>query len=296
MIKILIIGKDSQIGFELQSVLKSLGKVYSFSKHELNILNKRQIERKLINILPNFILNLAAYTDVEKAEKENFKCYEVNTNALENLSKIAKKINSILIHFSTDYVFDGKKNTTYNEKDVTNPLNVYGMSKLKGDLNIINAGVKYLIFRTSWVSGVTGKNFVKNILEMAKNNISMQMISNQFSVPTSANFIAKTIEKILKQCMHNQDIFPFGIYNLCPDGKVTPYEFAKYILKIAEISDNTMTFKKNLIRPILLEDYKSKVLRPINSCLDNEKIKKTFKLKFPNWKKPTEDLIKEILN
>ncbi len=221
------------------------------------------------------IINCAAFTNVDLAEKYKKNCIEVNYYSIINLAKLCKKNRIILVHFSTDYVFDGKKNSFYNERSKTNPLNYYGLTKLKADNAILKIKPPGIIIRTSWVYSIYGNNFVKTILQLLTNNKEINVVKDQFGSPTSAKDIADVLIKILySRNLHNL-LRNVSIYNLSGNIRISWYEFACEILKYSKIN------KK--INPISSHEYKFNTLRPKNSSLECSKIIKRFNIKIPKW-------------
>lgn len=294
MCRILITGKNGQLGHNLCQLFGTKANVYSFDKQQLDITNETKIKSMFKEIKPQIVLNAAAYTLVEKAEINKSECYNVNSKSLDFLGLYGKYYNSIIIHFSTDYIFDGTK-SIYSENDIPNPLNYYGQCKLEGERKLINSGVKNLIFRTSWVSGKNGSNFVKKILTFFKLNSNFEVVCDQFGIPTSTEFLSNTIYQILNVYFKNLSSLPLGIYNLCPHGKTNWYELAVFVCRVFNRIQNNYFFDETNIRPVFSENYNSNVIRPKNSCLSNIKLEKKFNLNLPSWEIGIENLVKDIL-
>ena len=232
---------------------------------------------------------------MEKAEKFVKHTFKVNSCPLDNLGKLAKRIGAMVIHFSSDYIFDGKKKTPYSEMDIPNPINVYGRSKLQGEKNLIKHTNKFLIFRTSWVYSANGKNFLKTIISLLQNNKEVKIISDQYGIPTSVYFVTNIIEIIIKKYFQNEDNFVFGIYNLVPDGNASWYEFAKEIFTNCKKYGMDFSCTYENIKSCRTNDLNYLAKRPENSILNNSYIKQTFNLNFENWKMDVKNTI-SILN
>ncbi len=277
--KILLLGADGQVGWHLRKSLVTVGDLKVCSKYEANLEDAEQVKRILQNYKPNIIVNAAAYTAVDNAEKEIEKANIINSIALDLLSSEAKNLNAILVHYSTDYIFDGKKITPYTENDKPNPLSIYGKTKLDGENKIIESGCKYLIFRTSWVYSARGNNFIKTIIKLAKEKEYLNIVSDQIGSPTSANYIAD----VTAHCLQNLSEDRYGIYNITSSGKTSWYELATFIIgQIVKYDIEIKTTIKN-IKPIPTEDYPLPAKRPKNSKLCTDKIQRTFNLDIPNW-------------
>ena len=244
-----------------------------------------QIERLFISESFDLIINAAAFTEVDLAEEKKELAYKINCNAPKLLAKKAFELNVPIIHFSTDYVFDGLNDEKYTENDPTNPINVYGESKLAGELAIKESGAKYYIFRTSWVYSNWKKNFFMTILRLCNEKKTIRIINDQNGIPTSAGFIAKQINFIIPKLNE----FNVGTYNLVPDSDGTWYDFAVSIIKLTNIR-----FRVENIIPILSSDFKTLAKRPKNSILSNKKIKKIFMLKFKTWQEELDEFIKDF--
>lgn len=272
--KIFVLGSNGQLGMCLRDELtKTSHDVSYFSRKELDITNHKNLSKLISYHNPDVIINAAAYTKVDEAEDFPITSNEVNNVAVEKLSQICKSVNTLLIHISTDYVFDGKLKAPYSEDSLTNPISVYGKTKLLGENNIINSGCKYYIIRTSWVYSEYSKNFLKTILRLSSNNKSINIIDDQYGNPTYARDIAIAIIDILKN-MRDQDCC-YGIYNFSGNETCSWYTFAKKIKFFANKNGYTLDTK---INPINTEDFSSKANRPANSVLNCSKIYKIFNI------------------
>ena len=289
--KILLIGKTGQIGGELKNLAGDLGTLIAVDRKELDLSLPESIEASILSIQPEIIINAAAYTGVDKAEEEPHLAMAVNGKGPGLLAKAAKKVGAGLIHYSTDYVFDGCSETPYKEEDPPNPLSVYGKSKLEGEKALYKAGIPYLILRTSWVYSHRGKNFLLAIQRLAKEKESLRIVNDQIGAPTWARSIAKGTHKILWQCLNQnwpkiKDPSLSGIFHLTCQGKTSWHGFAKEIINLSG------TDKNIALQPIATSEYSTPATRPLYSLLNNEKIKKKFSLDIPQWK----DALKDYMN
>ena len=295
--KILLLGSNGQLGRELERQLSSVGSVASFPRSALDITNHRAVRDAALAIHPNIIVNAAAYTAVDKAETDAERANSVNAEAVANLAQIAQKEGAWLIHYSTDYVFDGNKPTPYIETDAPNPINVYGASKLAGETAIAAADCQHLIFRTSWVIGKDGNNFAKAILRLAAERNSLKVISDQLGAPTSPSLISKiTIDAI--RAIKQDKAWPQGIYHLAPQGVSSWHEIAKTLIVYAEQQRVQLSTQVENIQAITTAEYPTAAKRPLNSQLDTHKLRAQLSFDLPNWKDDflavASDIVKEL--
>jgi len=295
--KILLLGSNGQLGRELERQLSSVGSVAAFPRSALDITNHRAVRDAVLAIHPNVIVNAAAYTAVDKAETDAERANSVNAEAVANLAQIAQKNGAWLIHYSTDYVFDGSKPTPYIETDAPNPINVYGASKLAGETAIAAADCQHLIFRTSWVIGKDGNNFAKTILRLAAERNSLKVISDQRGVPTSPSLISKiTIDAI--RAIKQDKAWPQGIYHHAPQGVSSWHEIAKTLIVYAEQQRVQLNTQVENIQAITTAEYPTAAKRPLNSQLDTHKLRAQLSFDLPNWKDDflavASDIVKEL--
>jgi dTDP-4-dehydrorhamnose reductase len=258
------------------------------SRNEIDFNNIDSLENILENYEVSAIINTIAYTKVDLAEEQEEIATQINAYAPEKIAKFCKKRDIIFIHYSTDYVFDGSKQESYNEQDVPNPLGVYGRTKLLGDELIAKIGGKYLIFRTSWVYSEFASNFVKTIIRLIGEKEKLQIVSDQEGCPSYAGNLAKNTIAALDKAM-NMKKFPSGIYNLSANNSTTWYEFAKLITEIARKQDFQVIVKE--IMPIIASEYPTKAVRPKNSMLDCKKFTDIFKIDLMNFQQELEECI-----
>ncbi len=282
--KILLIGKEGQVGGELTSLLQPLGELIVFGEKDLDLTQADRIREKLNEVQPHVIVNAAAYTAVDKAEEEPDLALAVNATAPAILAEEARKLGAALVHYSTDYVFDGEKQGPYTEEDAPNPLGVYGRTKLAGDEAIQSAGLPHLIFRTAWVYGLKGKNFLLTIQRLAKERDELKIVDDQVGSPTWCRTIAQTTANVLTQVLPKGspgDLSGFeqasGLYNLVCGGQTSWFGFAGAILEASSSSQDTKLI------PIPTSEYPTPAKRPKNSVLSTKKLKSAFGIAPPAW-------------
>lgn len=287
--KILIIGKNGQLGKSINKIKRQLKKNYSLffvGRGDLDLTYKKNIKSYFKKKKFDTIINCAAYTEVEKAETEPNLANQINNIAVEELAKVAKLHNAKLIHLSTDYVFDGKKNKSYQETDKPNPINIYGKSKYKGEV-ILKKIMPYnaIIIRSSWIYSEFGKNFMKTIIKLGNKTEKLSIVDDQIGCPTYATDLAKAILNIIKSKNFNQKKFQSQIYHYSCKDKVSWYKFAKQIFKLKNV--------KCKVKPISTKKYKTLAKRPKNSSLNCKKILNSFNLNLYSWKSSLQRCIKE---
>ena len=290
MKKILVTGKNGQVGWELQRSLAPLGQVIALDAEDMDLSDIDAIRRKVREIAPHIIVNPAAHTAVDKAESEPDLTMAINGTAAGVLAEEAKKLDALLIHYSTDYVFDGTKASPYDETDTPNPQSVYGRTKLAGEQAIQAVGGKHLILRTSWVYGVHGGNFVKTILRLAKERSELRIVADQYGAPTWARLLAASTAQVINGYSAEKS----GVYHLTPHGRTNWHEFAEEIVRLARQYDDALKDKPLVIHPIATNEYPLPAKRPANSSLSTEKIHQTFGLELPQWKKDLAECVRQL--
>jgi len=297
-LKILVFGKDGQVGKGFQEKLQNQTNVTFIGRNECDLFSADQIQAALQKYQPQIIINAAAYTAVDKAETEIDQAHAINGIAPGIMAQYITKVpNGQLIHYSTDYVFDGSKSTPYEEQDATNPLGQYGKSKLAGEQAIQEAFVsnpnnsaKYFILRTSWVYG-DGGNFIKTMLKLAAEREQLKVISDQYGVPSSAQWLAEIALKLLSKDVSS------GIYHSVPDGQTSWYGLASYAIDQAKGLGTTFKVEPEKIQAIPATEYPLPAPRPYNSRMSNQKLKIALDLNlFPNWKDQVCEYVKKILS
>jgi dTDP-4-dehydrorhamnose reductase len=289
--RILVTGRTGQIGWELQSALAPLGTVVAPDRSGMDLANPDSIRRAIRDAEPQIIVNAAAYTAVDKAESEPDLAMQVNGIAPGVMAEEAKRLGAVLVHYSTDYVFDGTKKQPYVEDDPPNPLSQYGRSKLAGEQAIALSGATYLIFRTSWVYAARGHNFLRTILRLARERSELRIVNDQVGAPTSARFIAEATAQVLRGDGHKAIADHAGSYNLTGTGAVSWYGFAGAVF--AEAKARLGMTPPKLI-PITTAEYPTPARRPANSRLDTSRLSATFGLTPPPWDRMLELCMKEI--
>ena len=289
---ILLIGKDGQVGHALSKNRMPFGKLTAIGRTELDLTDRHAIKVTLAQIRPNIIINAAAYTAVDKAETNAEEAYRINRDAVAELACYTKDTDGLLVHYSTDYVFDGNKDTGYIETDPVNPLNIYGKSKWYGEQAIHESKCQHLIFRTSWVYAAHGYNFIKTVFRLAREKSEIRMISDQFGAPTSAMLIADCTLRALTAYQSGQ--LASGTYHLTAAGKTNWYALASFALKNAIQMGHTFKLIPENIEPIHTEAYPLPAKRPKNSGLDTTKLSTALGVTIPDWSVHVEHVIKEL--
>jgi dTDP-4-dehydrorhamnose reductase len=282
MTRILLTGKTGQVGYELERSLQGLGEIVALDRSQMDLSNLAQVRDAIRAIKPNLIVNPAAYTAVDKAESEPELAMRINGEAPGVMAEEAKKLGAAMIHYSTDYVFDGGKSTPYVETDSVNPLNVYGATKLAGERAVQAAGIPHLILRTSWVYGMRGKNFLHTILRMAQERDELRIVADQHGAPTWSRTIADTTAHIVTLAKATENVLDWwqegsGIYHLTAQGLTTWYGFAQAIL------ENSVPKVTSHLLPIETRDYPTTAKRPIYSAMACDKLTNAFCCDFPEW-------------
>jgi len=295
---ILLIGNNGQVGRELNRMLPQLGELQSLGREQLDLSSPDEIRRAIQTFRPNLIVNAAAYTAVDKAESNEALARAVNAEAPGVMAQEAKAIGALLVHYSTDYVFDGSKTSPYSEEDPTNPQNVYGRTKLEGELAIQRSGASHLIFRTAWVYATEGRNFLLTILRLATQREELKIVRDQIGAPTTSREIAKATTLILSQMWAKAGAsFPAaevsGIYHMTAAGQTSWFDFAQAILEhgrtvdagtpwFAAATSNHPLITRQVI-PIPSREYPTPARRPAYSVLSNRRLDRTFSVRLPDW-------------
>jgi dTDP-4-dehydrorhamnose reductase len=295
---ILLTGKTGQLGCELARLLPKVGRVSAPDHQEMNLLNPGEIRKLVQEFRPQLIINAAAYTAVDAAETDEATARAVNAEAPRVLAEEAAKLGALLVHYSTDYVFDGTKKSPYIETDLTNPLNVYGQTKLAGELAIQASGASHLIFRTSWLYATHGKNFLLTILRLATQRDELKIVSDQTGSPTCASEIAKATSEILSNAFQSSDgvasASMSGVYHMTAGGQATWHDFATAILEygadvtapliwLEHATQGRPVIAKRII-PTSTQAYESPTRRPAYSVLSNLRLNETFQVALGDWR------------
>lgn len=305
--RILLIGGTGQLGSELVPLLPELGETVVVDRRELDLSTSDDIRRTISRVRPSLIINAAAYTAVDQAEKEQETASLVNAVAPGVIAEEASRIGAGLIHYSTDYVFDGLKRSPYEESDTANPLNTYGRTKFRGEIAIKDTGVPHLIFRTAWVYSTSGRNFLLTILRLATQRQELKIVQDQFGAPIWSREIAKTTVKILHHIVEQQKSLDLsiysGTYHMTAAGVTTWYEFARAILEeastmievpswFASVTDGLPLNPVQVI-PITTDQYPTAAQRPSYSVLSNSLLRKTFGIEMRGWRVQLHEAFRE---
>ena len=293
--KILLTGKHGQVGFELQRALAPLGEIVAVDQAECDLSDVDAIRRLVRELRPDVIVNPAAYTAVDKAESDRERAVAVNAVAPGVFGEEAVKIGAFVIHYSTDYVFDGTKQGAYSEADTTNPQSVYGRTKRDGEVALAKANPRHLVLRTSWVVGAHGGNFARTMLKLAADRDSLNVVADQWGAPTSAALLADIAAHLVRQQQGNQASFPYGTYHCVAGGETHWCDYARYVIGAAIEAGKPMRATPESIRPIPTADYPTPAKRPANSRLDTTKFRTTFGLELPHWQQGLDHILEQIL-
>src|SRR5260370_5765567 len=287
---ILIIGKIGQVGWELRRTLAPIARTVSVDFPDIDLTNGASIVKGVRDTRPQVVVNAAAYTAVDKAETEPDKCHQINGVAPGVLAEEAKKLSALLVHYSTDYVFDGTKTTPYTEDDQPNPLGAYGRAKLAGDQAVLQIDGQHLIFRLCWVYGARGQNFMLTMMRLAREREKLRVVSDQFGCPTWSRLIAETTGLALKQVLASPEPGAFkGVYHLAASGQTSWHGFAEAIVRHMPAEGR----KCKAIEAITTPEYPLPAKRPAYSILSCQKLQQTFSLHLPDWQESLEQVLEK---
>ncbi len=288
--KVLLIGGNGQVGHELKRSLQSFGEVVVCTRADLDLSMAGDaglcpIAKLVEHVRPDIVINGTAYTAVDRAESETELAHTINAVAPGLLAEAAHAVGACMVHYSTDYVYAGKKQSPYIETDETQPLSAYGRSKLAGERAVAEACPRHLIFRTSWVVGAHGGNFLKTMLKLAQERDALRIVADQVGAPTSAALIAETTTKILNVMAGLPADDPrWGVYHLTASGVTNWHAYASYVIAQARAAGWPIKVADDAIAAIRTEDYPVAATRPMNSCLDTSKVRATFGVSLPDWR------------
>jgi dTDP-4-dehydrorhamnose reductase len=295
--KILLFGKDGQLGWELQRSLAILGEVVALSIKSQDycgdFTQPHDIIKTIRSVAPDFIVNAAAYTAVDSAENETGLARTINALTPGLIAEEAKRLGAWLIHYSTDYVFNGDGTQASKENDPTQPINVYGKTKLEGEQAIQASGCQFLIFRTSWVYSVHGINFVKTMLRLAQERTNLSIVDDQIGAPTGAELLADITAHIIPIVAQNPELA--GLYHLTASSETSWYRYACFVIHFAQQAGLALKVTPETIQPITSDEYPTPALRPKNSRLDCSKLQNTFNLSLPHWQTGVDRVLTELL-
>ena len=300
MTKILLFGKSGQVGWELQRALSPLGELIALDSdstgHCGNFTQLEGLVQTVRTVRPDVIVNAAAHTAVDKAESEPELAHILNALAPEVLAAEAAKLGAWLVHYSTDYVFDGSGDRPWLESDAPAPLSVYGTTKRDGETRVAAANPRHLIFRTSWVYAARGGNFAKTMLRLAQERERLTVINDQFGAPTGAELLADVTAHTIRQVTHrlvdNKDA---GLYHLVADGVTSWFDYANHVLAQAQLLQPAIIIKASQVDPVSTSAFPTPARRPRNSRLDTRKLQSTFGLTLPPWQLGVNRMLAEIL-
>jgi dTDP-4-dehydrorhamnose reductase len=286
--KILLLGANGQLGNQLKSSLAALGQVRALTRAEADLSNPVELRRSLLKLFESFkptvLVNAAAFTAVDKAESESEEAQAVNVESPTVLAELAQTCDAMLVHYSSDYVFDGSGQRAWQEADEKAPLSVYGRSKLDGDLGVAQHCAKHIILRTSWVVGAHGGNFLKTMLRLAGERDSLRVVADQIGAPTSTALLAEVTLKTIDAMKNASSNDPrWGVYHVAAARETSWYGYAQYVIDGAIKRGANLKASGNAIEPITTAEYPLPAPRPLNSRLNTQKIQNTFGITLPNW-------------
>lgn len=294
--KILLLGKNGQVGWELQRSLAPLGEVIALDRNSLpcgDLTKLDALAETVRSIKPDIIVNAAAHTAVDKAESEPELARTLNALAPAVLATEAKRANAWLVHYSTDYVFDGTGDKPWLETDATAPLNVYGATKLEGEQLIQQAGCKHLIFRTSWVYGARGGNFAKTMLRLAQERDSLSVINDQIGAPTGADLLADVTAHAIRVAQQHAEVS--GLHHLVAGGETSWHGYASFLIELARRAGIQIKVAPEAIKPVPTSAFPTPAKRPHNSRMNAKKLQQTFDLHLPDWQAGVVRMLSEVL-
>jgi dTDP-4-dehydrorhamnose reductase len=295
--KILLLGKTGQVGWELQRSLAPLGEVIALDTRSQDycgdFLNPTGVAQTVLSIRPDVVVNAAAYTAVDKAESDSANAYTINAEAPGAIAQAAMQIGASMVHYSTDYVFNGSGSQAWTELDTPAPLSVYGASKLAGEQAIAASGARHLIFRTSWVYAARGGNFAKTMLRLAQEREALSVINDQIGAPTGADLLADVTAHAIVRLAANPELS--GLYHVAAAGETSWYGYAQHVFALARAQGKVLKLDDSQLNAIPSSDYKTAAQRPLNSRLDCSKLKSHFGLYIPHWQQGVDRMLAEIL-
>lgn len=294
--RILLTGKNGQVGFELQRALSVLGEVVAVGQAECDLADATAVRALVAKVRPDVIVNPAAYTAVDKAESEQALARAINAEAPRVLGEEAEGLGALVVHYSTDYVFDGILDRPYVESDIANPQGVYGLTKRDGELALEAATPRHVILRTSWVVGAHGANFAKTMLRLAAERDSLRVVADQWGAPTSAALLADVSAHVVRQWQRQEkETFPYGLYHCAAGGETNWCDYARFVVAAAVRAGRPLKIDPESIQAISTADYPLPAKRPANSRLECTRFKQTFGLVLPHWQLGLQHILTSIL-
>lgn len=292
---ILVVGARGQLGAELCRSLSLLGRVVAVGRDTCDLASAEQIVTTVRSVKPRVIVNAGGYTAVDAAETSADVAHAVNAVAPGLLAAEAKTLGGLMVHYSTDYVFDGTKAAPYTEDDAASPLSVYGRSKLDGELAVQGVDVDHWIFRTSWVFGLQGGNFLKSIANAARSRTSLSVVADQVGAPTPASLLADVTALAVHRYLSGASPMPSGVYHLAAQGETSWYDYARHIVETLAAADVPLAVTPERILPIAAADYGSAAARPANSRLDTSKLRAALNIELPDWREGVDRVLAEFV-
>ena len=294
---ILLTGKNGQVGRELRRSLATLGDLVALGRQEADLADLTALETAVRRVSPDVIVNAAAYTGVDAAETDRSTAFRVNAEAVDVLARLAAQRGAWFVHYSTEYVFDGKSAEPYRENDSTAPLSVYGESKLAGEEAVRRSGCRHLLLRTSWVYGYDGGSFMRAILKRASERETLEVVVDQTGAPTGANLVADVTAHCLRRVLNDRALADVlsGTYHLTASGQTTRYEYARYLVEAAAKAGTKLKTAPERVLPVPGSAYVTAARRPANSLLDTTKLRTTFGTLLPDWKAGVSALLPTLL-
>jgi dTDP-4-dehydrorhamnose reductase len=294
--KILLTGRDGQVGFELARALAPLGEVVAVGRADCDLGDADALRALVRRVAPDVVVNPAAWTAVDRAETERDAAFAVNARAPGILGEEAARLGALVVHYSTDYVFDGAGTRPWTEADTPAPHSVYGASKLAGERALAEACPQHLIMRTGWVLGVHGGNFARTMLRLAAGRDQLTVVDDQFGAPTSAALLADLTAHLVRQyAREGRAAFPFGLYHVAAAGETSWYDYARFVLHAARSAGMALKAGPDDVRPVPTAAYPTAARRPANSRLDTSLFRRTFGLRLPPWQDGVHHVLQQLL-
>jgi dTDP-4-dehydrorhamnose reductase len=293
--KILLTGRNGQVGFELQRTLSVLGEVVAVDRADCDLADADSIRSLVRRVQAQVIVNPAAYTAVDKAESDLDLTRAINAIAPGIFGEEARELGALVVHYSTDYVFDGSLDRPYVETDATAPQSVYGLTKCEGETALMAATPQHLILRTSWVVGAHGGNFAKTMLQLASERDSLRVVADQCGAPTSAALLADLTAHLVRQWQRSSGEFPYGLYHCTAGGETNWFDYARFVVAAAVQAGQPIKATPDKITAIATTDYPTPAKRPANSRLDCTRFTQTFGLELPPWQTGLNHILDQIL-
>jgi dTDP-4-dehydrorhamnose reductase len=293
--RLLLTGKNGQVGFELRRSLAPLGEIFAIDRSVCDLADHSKLRSLIRDIDPDVIVNPAAYTAVDRAETEQDVALAINGVTPGVIGEEAARRGALVVHYSTDYVFDGRGDSFYTEEEQPNPQGIYGLTKLAGETSLRESGARHLIFRTSWVTGLHGSNFAKTMLRLAEERDEIKVVCDQVGAPTTADLIADATAHAVREATRAPRNVPDGIYHLVASGETNWHAYAVHIIETARLSGKPIRVSNDAIRAITTAEYPTLAKRPANSRLDTSKFRETFNLNLPSWHAGIDHVLQQMI-